>query len=79
MMDMSDKAAFERLVAAVNVELEAGNWSHVVALTADLYACALAEGETAFAGLVQDLHWIAQDAVLHPVEVASLLSEVAHE
>jgi hypothetical protein len=69
----------DHLIATVNVELASGNWSQVVALTADLYACALAEGETTFADLVQDLHWIAQDAVLHPVEVASLLSEVAHE
>ncbi len=68
-----------RLIAMVNVALAVGNWSQVVALTADLYACALAEGETAFADLVQDLHWIAQDAVLHPIEVASLLSEVSSE
>ncbi len=69
----------ERLIAVVNVELALGNWSQVVALTADLYACAMADGETAFADLVQDLHWIAQDAVLHPIEVAFLLAEVAHE
>ena len=69
----------ERLIAAVNVELAVGNWSQVVALTTDLYACALAEGETTFADLVQDLHWIAQDALLHPVKVASLLSEVSSE
>jgi hypothetical protein len=69
----------ERLIATINVALAAGSWSQVVTLTADLYACALAEGETAFADLVQDVHWIAQDAVLHPVEVASLLAEVAHE
>jgi hypothetical protein len=69
----------DRLIAAVNVELAVGNWSQVVALTTDLYACALAAGETIFADLVQDMHWIAQDAVLHPVEVAALLSEVAYE
>ena len=69
----------DRLIAAVNVELALGNWSQVVALTADLYACAMADGETAFADLVQDLHWIAQDAVLHPIEVAFLLAEVARE
>jgi hypothetical protein len=69
----------EHLIAAVNVALAIGNWFQVVALTADLYACAVTEGETAFADLVQDLHWIAQDAVLHPVEVASLLSEVSSE
>ena len=69
----------ERVIAAVNVELAAGNWSQVVALTAVLYDLAVLAGEMTFADLVQDLHWIAQDAVLHPVEVASLLSEVAHE
>jgi hypothetical protein len=69
----------DRLIAAVNVAIAVGNWSLVVALTADLYACALAEGETVFADLVQDLHWIAQDALLHPVEMAALLSEVSHE
>ena len=69
----------EGLIAAVNVALAVGDWSQVVALTADLYACVLAAGETIFADLVQDLHWIAQDALLHPVEVATLLAEVAHE
>ena len=69
----------ERLIVAVNGELAAGNWSQVVALTAALYACAVTEGETAFADLVQDVHWIAQDAVLHPVEVAALLAEVSSE
>ena len=69
----------EGLIAAVNVALAAGNWSQVVALTVALYARSLAEGETTFADLVQDLHWIAQDAVLHPVEVVALLAEVAHE
>ena len=69
----------EGLIAVVNIALAAGDWSQVAALTVDLHACALAEGETAFADLVQDVHWIAQDAVLHPIEVASLLSEVAYE
>jgi hypothetical protein len=69
----------EGLIEAVNVVLAAGDWSQVVVLTADLYAFALAEGETTFADLVQDLHWIAQDALLHPVKVASLLSEVSSE
>ena len=69
----------ERVIAAVNVELAAGNWPQVVTLTAVLYEQAVLAGETAFADLVQDLHWIAQDAVLRPVEVASLLAEVAHE
>jgi hypothetical protein len=69
----------EGLIAAVNAALVAGDWSQVVALTVDLYARALAEGETTFADLVQDVHWIAQDALLHPVEVVSLLAEVSSE
>ena len=35
----------EALIAAINIELEAGNWSQVVALSTTLYACAVAEGE----------------------------------
>ena len=60
----------ERVIAAVNVELAVGNWPQVVTLTAVLYEQAVLAGETTFADLVQDLHWIAQDAMLHPVEVA---------
>jgi hypothetical protein len=66
----------ERLIALVNVELAAGNWQEVVALTVPLYERAVAVGETTLAELVQDLHWIAQDALVRPVEVASLLGEV---
>ncbi len=69
----------EGLITAVNVALAVGKWSQVVTLTADLYACAVTEGETTFADLVQDLHWIAQDALLHPVKVAFLLAEVSSE
>jgi hypothetical protein len=64
----------ETLIEALNVELEAGNWSQVVALTEHLYAWAVAEGETQLAELVQDVHWIANDALLHPLEVAVLVS-----
>ena len=63
----------EMLIEAINVELEAGNWSQVVALTTELYACAIAEGEAQLAELVQDLHWIANDALAHPLEVAALV------
>jgi hypothetical protein len=63
----------EQLIAAVNVELEAGNWPQVVTLTAELYQCALAGGEQQFAELVQDLHWIAYDAVAHPLEVTAMV------
>ena len=66
-------AAFESLIDAINVQLEAGNWSEVVQLTGPLYEQALALGETQFAELVQDLHWIANDALLHPLEVAQLV------
>ena len=69
----------ERVIAAVNVALAASNWPQVVELTTVLYEQAVLTGETAFADLVQDLHWIAQDAVLHPVEVAALLAEVFSE
>jgi hypothetical protein len=64
----------ETLIDAINVELEVGNWSQVVALTTTLYACAVAEGEAQLAALVQDLHWIANDALVHPLEVAVVVS-----
>jgi hypothetical protein len=73
MMNVPDETAFERLIAAVNVELEAGNWPQVVTLTEGLYQCALAVGEQQFAELVQDLHWIANDAVAHPLDVAAMV------
>jgi hypothetical protein len=63
----------EALIDAINVELEAGNWSQVVALTTALYACAVAEREAQLAELVQDLHWIANDALVHPLDVAALV------
>src|SRR5947209_1318097 len=64
----------EALIEAINVELEAGNWSQVVALTTELYACAVVVGDMQFAELIQDLHWIANDALLHPIDVAALVS-----
>jgi len=63
----------EALIDAINIELEAGNWSQVVTLTTALYACAVAEGEVQLAELIQDLHWIANDALVHPVEVTVLV------
>ena len=63
----------EALIEAINVELEAGNWSQVVALTTELYACAVVVGDMQFAELIQDLHWIANDALLHPLDVAALV------
>ena len=73
MTERSDETAFERLIAAVNIELEAGNWPQVVRLTEQLYQCALAVGEQQLAELVQDLHWIANDAVAHPLDMAALV------
>jgi hypothetical protein len=71
---MCTSSELETLVETVNAELEAANWSRVVALTADLYTCAMAAGETLLAELVQDLHWIANDALVHPLDVARLVS-----
>ena len=64
----------ETLIVAINVELEAGNWSQVVALTTALYTCAVSVGEMQLAELVQDLHWIANDALAYPIEVTALVS-----
>ena len=67
------QVSLDALIAAINVELEAGNWANVVLLSTDVYACAMEAGETTLAELVQDLHWIANDALVHPVEVAVLV------
>ena len=64
----------ESLIEAVNVQLEAGQWANVALLTVDLYAAAVVAGEMELAELVQDLHWIANDALVHPVEVTVLVS-----
>ncbi len=61
------------LIDAVNVALEAGNWVQVVDVTVPLYAAAVSLGDTEFAELVQDLHWIASDALARPLEVARLV------
>ena len=66
-------AAFDALIDAINVQLAVGNWSEVVQLTVPLYEQAMALGETQFAELVQDLHWIANDALAHPLEVVALV------
>lgn len=68
------QSPLEELIATVNVALERGQWEQVVALTADLYACAIGVGDVSLADLVQDLHWIAQDAVAHPLEVVAWVS-----
>ena len=64
----------ETLIVAVNAALEVGDWEQVAHLTADLYAMAMQRGDVAFAGLVQDLHWIANDALAHPLQVERLLA-----
>jgi len=66
----------ESLIAQVNVALQAGTWEEVVKLTVPLYEAAVRAGEITLAQLVQDLHWIANDALLHPVEVAGMLADV---
>ena len=63
----------DELIERINVELEAGNWANVVMLTTELYASAVAAGETQLAELVQDLHWIANDALARPFEVTALV------
>lgn len=70
---MSWLDVIERLTDEVNMALEMGDWSQVVTLTADLYAAALHVGDAEFAELVQDLHWIANDALVHPMVVGRLV------
>lgn len=64
----------EALIAAVNTALEVADWEQVVHLTADLYALAVQSGDVVFADLVQDLHWIASDALAHPLQVERVLA-----
>ena len=64
----------EELIAAVNGALERGQWEQVVALTVQLYAVVAETGDVVLADLVQDLHWIANDALAHPLEVVALVS-----
>ena len=73
---VAEVSDLEALIARINEALEQGDWVQVVALTAPLHACASALGETQLADLVQDLHWIANDALVNPLFVTSLLSEV---
>ncbi len=64
----------EALVDAVNAALKGGDWAEVMSLTADLYRAALHVGETELAELVQDLHWIANDALAYPLAVERVVS-----
>jgi hypothetical protein len=67
------------LVEAVNAALERGDWAAVVELTVPLYEEVLNAGEAQLAELVQDVHWIANDALAHPIEVTHLIAEVRDE
>jgi len=60
----------DSLIDAVNVALEAGNWAQVVEITAVLYGAVVEAGDAQLAELVQDLHWIANDALVRPLDVA---------
>jgi hypothetical protein len=71
---MSWQEVIEALVDATSAALVVGDWAEVMSLTADLYKAALHVGETELAELVQDLHWIANDALAHPVEVERVVS-----
>jgi hypothetical protein len=66
-MAVSVNAPVDTLIDAVNVHLEVGNWSQVVDLTAALYEAAVEQGDAQLADVVQDLHWIANDALAHPL------------
>lgn len=63
----------EETIDAINVALDAGDWATVVLLTPTLYQEAVAAGDTDFAELVEDLHCIAQDALVRPLAVAKVL------
>ena len=73
-MGMNELDGLETLIEIVNVALQAGDWPQVVVPTAELYEAVLAMGEGCLAELVQDLHWIASDAIAHPLEVAEVLA-----
>ncbi len=61
------EADVERLIDAVNAELEQGDWFQVRLLVRSLYAYAVLCGDGMVAGLLEDLYWIAGDALAFPV------------
>jgi hypothetical protein len=61
------EADVERLIDAVNAELEQGDWFQVRLLVRSLYAYAVLCGDGMLAGLLEDLYWIAGDALAFPV------------
>jgi len=72
-MALSVNPPAEALIDALNIHLEAGNWSQVVDLTAALYEAAVEQGDVQLAELVQDLHWIANDALAHPLNAVMVI------
>ena len=61
------EADVERLIDAVNAELEQGDWFQVRLLVRSLYAYAVLCGDGMLAGLLEDLYWIAGDVLAYPV------------
>ena len=61
------EADFERLMDEINAELEHGDWFQVRLLVRSLYAYAVLCGDGMVAGLLEDLYWIAGDALAFPV------------
>ena len=74
-MALSVNTSVDALIDAVNVHLEAGNWPQVVDLTAALYEAAVEQGDAQLAELVQDLHWIANDALAHPLHGVMVVAQ----
>ena len=66
-MPCATEADFERLMDAVNAELEQGDWFQVRLLVRSLYAYAVLCGDGMLTGLLEDLYWIAGDALAFPV------------
>ena len=60
----------DQLIQQMNVVLEAGDWSQVVALAPALRDEYLRVGDALYAELMSDLYWIATDALQHPLDSA---------
>lgn len=58
----------DQLIEEMNVVLEAGDWSQVVALAPALRDEYLRLGDELHAELLSDLYSIASDALQHPLE-----------
>ena len=69
----AEGSELEGWIEHINIALMQGDWAQVVTLTVPLHQCACAMGETQLADLVQDLHWIANDALTHPLAVVQVL------